>query len=89
MLGWAVYVSHNKASHKGVALSLTSSHLTARHGRVVCMETHLCVCVCVVRSRLSPPSVEVERSLPPPSLLAALFGVFVGDLCLVTFAYNT
>lgn len=83
MLGWAVYVSHNKASHKGVALSLTSSHLTARHGQVVCMETRLCSEVQALPTLLS--SGEAERLLPPASLLlAALFGVFLRDLCPVT-----
>lgn len=65
MLGWAVYVSHNKASHKGVALSLTSSHLTARHGQVVCMETRLCACVCISVCVCVVPG-EAERLLPPP-----------------------
>ena len=81
MLGWAVYVSHNKASHKGVALSLTSSHLTARHGQVVCMETrlracvHVCECVCActevqtLPTLLSSGEAEISPSSLPLSLL--------------------
>lgn len=84
MLGWAACVSHNKASHKGVALRLTSSHLTARHGQVVCMETHLCVCVCVCVVQALPTllsSGETERLLSPSALLL-LFFFFFGQIYL-------
>lgn len=75
MLGWAVYVSHNKASHKGVALSLTSSHLTAQHGQVVCMETHLRVCVCVQWGPGSshPPLHWWGREITPSTLPSRCF----------------
>lgn len=81
MLGWAVYVSHNKASHKGVALSLTSSHLTARHGQVVCMETRLCACVCI---SVCVCSAWWGREITPSSHFNALFGEFLRDSSPVT-----
>lgn len=69
MLGWAVCVSHNKALHKGVALSLTSSHLTAWHGQVVCMETRMCVCAWVYAqwgpSSPHPPPLWWGREIIP------------------------
>lgn len=59
-----------------------------------CLHGNACVCVHVCSDVLTLSTLlssgEAERLLPPPSTLAALFGVFLKDLSPITpSVYNT